>query len=362
MQIDGHHALTYIAARFAGFSQMQASTIAYSAQYVDDATNSGTIKFSNGAMYNRISSAHQMLDYRNFDELANHQVWAPFHFLPGNNGLPAGENPHGSFIHKLVCHPDSFVAKDMLKQAIADRDKPYGLHRLGISLHVYADTFAHQGFAGVTHKVNEVHHLKSNDSALDQGFFQKIKSFFVSESYPLGHGAALSFPDKPYLVWSYTNGLDQKVKRDNRDIFLEATDKMCRVMQCFRHGNLTEQDLGHAMAQAPGLPIEDAQVIKLLLDEIRDNNGEVRHQRWLEEIAHGKFSFGPERPVYIAKGQGSWKYQAIGQLEAIDQDDEEFVYSESFLTSDWKMFHDALQAYRFDVLHDILPRYGICAA
>jgi hypothetical protein len=32
------------------------------------------------------------------------------------------------------------------------------------------------------------------------------------------------------------------------------------------------------------------------------------------------------------------------------------------LKSDWKHFHDALQAHRQDVLHDVLPRYGICAA
>ena len=95
MQIDGHHTLTYIAGRLAGYSRKKASIIAYSAQYVDDATNSGVIYFKNGAMYSRISSAHKMLDYRNSDELANHQVWVPFHFLPGNGGSPAGKNPKG---------------------------------------------------------------------------------------------------------------------------------------------------------------------------------------------------------------------------------------------------------------------------
>jgi len=52
MQIDGHHTLTYIAARLAGYTHNPASIIAYSAQYVDDATNAGVIHFDNGAMYN----------------------------------------------------------------------------------------------------------------------------------------------------------------------------------------------------------------------------------------------------------------------------------------------------------------------
>ena len=35
---------------------------------------------------------------------------------------------------------------------------------------------------------------------------------------------------------------------------------------------------------------------------------------------------------------------------------------DSLITSNWKRFHDALQAHRFDLIHDILPRYGISAA
>lgn len=41
MQIDFHHATTYVLARLAGFEHPEANIIAYSAQYVDDATNSG---------------------------------------------------------------------------------------------------------------------------------------------------------------------------------------------------------------------------------------------------------------------------------------------------------------------------------
>lgn len=37
-------------------------------------------------------------------------------------------------------------------------------------------------------------------------------------------------------------------------------------------------------------------------------------------------------------------------------------YKTSFLTSDWKMFHDALLVHRLVVIRDILPRYGICCA
>jgi len=357
MQIDGHHTLTYIAARLAGYGSRQASTIAYSAQYVDDATNAGVIRFKNDAMYQRISSAHKMLDYRNSDELANHQVWIPFHFLPGNGGKPAGENPEGSFIRKLVCYPDSYVARDMLRACSRTLDKPYALHRIGITMHVYADTWAHQGFAGVNHVINQVTELQSNNSSLDRNFLNKIANYFLSESFPLGHGAALSHPDRPSLVWQYRNGLGEMVKRDNLKIFTDAVDKMCRAMQCFR-----QQDQTMALESAAGIPAVDAKKIAALLKSIKGDTGEDRHQRWIEEIAKGSFSFGPEQISYIAKGKNSWKHKSIGQLLAADSGREAFTFKPTFLSSDWKLFHDALQAHRLDVLHDVLPRYGICAA
>jgi hypothetical protein len=357
MQIDGHHTLTYIAARLAGFPHSKASIIAYSAQYVDDATNSGTLHFKNGAMYQRISSAHKMLDYRNTDELANHQVWIPFHFLPGNGGKPAGHNPDGSFIKKLICRPDSPLARDMLTACVKDHDKPYALHRLGVAMHVYADTWAHQNFAGVNHKINEVDDLKSNNKKLDGSFFKKIANFFLSQSFPLGHGAALSHPDRPSLVWSYTNGLDDPVERNNPKEFFEATDKMCRAIRCFRNKDLT-MDLD----SVEGLPSADVQKLLALLKSIEGDSGEIRHSQWLAAIEQGAFSFGPERLSYVPKGIGSWKFKAIGQKAAADTGRETFPFRKTFLKSNWKLFHDAIQAHRFDVIHDVLPRYGICAA
>lgn len=47
---------------------------------------------------------------------------------------------------------------------------------------------------------------------------------------------------------------------------------------------------------------------------------------------------------------------------AQDVDDEPFTSKDSFLTRDWKRFHDAQHAHRFDVIHEILPQYGISAA
>ncbi len=354
MQIDFHHAATYVIARLAGLSHPKASKVAYSAQYVDDATNAGVIRFDNGAMYKRISSAHKMLDYRNSKALKNRQVWIPYHFLPGNGGLPAGKVPRGGFHKRLICTPDSYVAQDMLRACIADRDKPYGLHRLGITMHVYADTWAHQGFAGVNHKVNEASHIRSRDTKAVTKLRDKLVNFFISESFPLGHGSVLSLPDRPYLSWSYRNGTGQSIKRNNPKNFLTAADKMCMAMQRWQ--------IGDPDAEVDGLPAADKKKIATLINSIKFEDGDKRHDAWMKKIKSGYFSFGSASPTYIPKGKGSWKHKSIGTKEWFDDPNETFVYKESFLRSDWKMFHDALQAHRFDVIHDVLPKYGICAA
>ncbi len=377
MQIDFHHGVTYAVARLAGFDDPDAQIIAYSAQYVDDATNAGIIQFNNGTEFNHISSAHKFLDYRNFRELAHHQVWMPFHFLPGNGGLPNDQSPVGSYIEKLICRPNSYVAQDMVATCINSKyvnntavnsrltgqRSPHSLYRLGITMHVFADTWAHQGFAGINHQVNEAKILVDAQGKVDQKSMERIKRYFnknfvnrlahlfISEVFPLGHGAVLSNPDRPYLKWGYTNGLNQHVMRDNPNDFLEAADQMCRWMQRYR--------IGDPEAHCPGLPQPDKQRIATLLQTITDRSSKARHKIWLQAIADGHFSFGQAQVTYQAKGKNSWKYQAIGTEATIDTGDEIFPFHKAFLDSHWKRFHTALREHRTYIVHQLLPKYGI---
>lgn len=349
MQIDFHHAVTYVLARLAGFPAEQAAIIANAAQYVDDATEDGTIEFDSGARYSRLSSAHRMLDYRNFESLAASRVWIPFHFLPGNMGLSAGEIPEGPFIQRLRTIPNSPVAQDMLRATLADRAAPHALHRLGIAMHVYADTWAHQGFVGVQHRVNAARDLTGENGGPDVDLIERLKNRFVNNALPLGHGTVLSHPDRPYLVWAYTNGFGERVTRNNPDDYLDAAENMCRAMQGFLAGDYD--------ANPPGLPDVDRIVLQRLLRDIRIESEEGRHRAWLDEIAKGTFSFGPERVEYSGSGPGSWKRAALGE-----PGDNGHAYRDEFLASHWKHFHDALQVHRYDVVHRILPTYGICIA
>jgi len=224
MQIDFHHGTTYVLARLAGFGQPEADIIAHAAQYVDDATSSGDIYFDNKALYQRISSAHKIVDLRNSKAAANHLVWLPFHFLPGNDGLAAGQDTGRDFIHKIVCRPDSPIARDMVRQCILERARPYGLHRLGVTMHVYADTWAHQGFAGVLHQINEVEDAEeTGDSGVFSPLDSLLRDILDDAIPPLGHGRANVFPDMPFLSWQYRDGMDNLIPRHNSDDFCAAS-------------------------------------------------------------------------------------------------------------------------------------------
>ncbi len=352
MQIDFHHAVTYVVARLAGFSPAEADIVVYSAQYVDDATDEGIIEFSSGALFHRISSAHKMLDYRNSEELGNHRVWLPFHFLPGNDGLPAGANPDGSFINKIICRPNSHVARDMVRDCIDQSHRPYALHRLGITMHVYADTWAHQGFAGVNHKINEASSLVSNDSDFDIRFTDKIVNFFIDKAFPLGHGTVLSYPDQPHLKWEYNNAYGRLIVRDNPADFIDAAGHMYHVMRAYREGvSLPDFD------RIGRIPDVDRDTMIRFLQNTTSKEGEKRHRVWLDAVGIGEFSFGAET-VHYDPDEKLWKTQALGGKKWTGQ----LPYSEDFLHSNWKLFHDALLAHRFAIIHEILPQYGICAA
>ncbi len=351
MQIDFHHAVTYVAARGAGFSHEEGAKIAYAAQYVDDAVSDGTICFANKAMYTRICSAHKTIDPENLDDCKNHLVWLPFHFLPGNGGTEEKGKIGNHFIEKIVCMPGdkSPVARDMLDATLAAKGRANDLHRLGITMHVYADTWAHQGFAGVLNDINEVDDAEETgrSGVFGNDLGDKLGSWLTEKIVPpLGHGRANILPDMPFLSWKYKNGNGTPITRDNNDIFGRAANAMCIFMQRYRSVPQT------------GLPGADANKIQSIFLENKKEDGEKRHQTWLNAIKNGVFSFGPADISYDDKGRNSWKAKALGTAFDLPVHD----YRDEFLDSDWKMFHDALQQHRLMVLHDILPKYGICAA
>ena len=354
MNIDFHYGIIYVVSRLAGLPQAKAEIVAHSCQYVDDATVHGVLQFAGGQSYERFASAHKMLDYKNELNSEDKVVWAPFHFLPGGEGETLDD--------KAVCRPNSVIAQEMVRRGLSKRTAENALHTLGITLHVYVDTWAHQGFAGIRSDKNLITYLNGDDHDA-KDWMERLKGFVVSaeqtsEAFSLdvlsrlGHGAALHFPDLPWATWEYKDATGQHIHRRNLPDFVAAADMACRVVQAFISGNMDYQT-------EPGLSIDQKNTLERLLDTNRSHDEIERLTVVCDSAAAGAIEgFAEPVPPYIAKGEGSWKYAATG-ITAADDGDIPPQWGEVFEDSDYRRFHDALKEHRFDVTQEILPRFGI---
>ena len=388
MQIDFHFGATYAIARLAGFTDQEAHTIAYSAQYVDDSTTSGFIRFDNGVRFYRQATAHPPLDIANINNDTGAQSWLPFHFLPGNDGLDTPAPLDDQYCHRLICRPDSFVAKAMMRDVIEAKPKTpdHSLYRLGIAAHVFVDTFAHRGFIGERTSLNDVGHIETSSGA-------ELPKMPVP---PVGHGQVDTYPDRPFLHWRYVNSAGENVERDNPSDFMIAANRLCQEFQRYR--------LGNPDAAVTGLGEAANEQLSALLWNITDEDGDARLKKWIQAFAQDHFGFGAVQPDYVGKGKGSWKHAALGDFylswletaqKSIDAvplekrsllqriganllhfgvehtealadhfnvESVTYPFSVVFLTSDYKRFHDAAEEQRFAVFKKILPRFGIYEA
>ncbi len=129
-----------------------------------------------------------------------------------------------------------------------------------------------------------------------------VEGTFVNTVFPLGHGGVLSYPDRPYLVWSYTDGFGEPVKRDNPDIFRKASRAAFQNFVRYRR----YPEIGDKVFdQQFDLPVEFSAVDDAFITTT-DEDGDLRFPKWVGYIADGRFGFA-DHVSYIAKGRGSWK-------------------------------------------------------
>ncbi|RUL77506.1 DUF6765 family protein [Dyella choica] len=355
MNNDFHYGVIYILARLAQYDRESATTIAHACQYVDDSTVTGVLDFAGGESFDRFASAHAMYDYLNWVSDSAKRVWAPFHFLPACEGQ--------TFDEKCVCRPNSRTAREMVKETIRQNHAENGLHRLGVTLHVYVDTWAHQKFSGTISANNIVNELRSEHHEPTDLLGQLRKWVGVVEDATenavaglitrLGHGAALHLPDLPWAKWRYVNGHEQAIQRDNLPDFMTAADMAFRAIKGFQSGQEDFENLA-------GLTADAKTSLENLLRDSRSEDSDERLRHLMEEVAKGSIhGLREEVPEYVAKGEGSWKFEATGIDSAETDGLTKPVWQPKFEHSDYRKFHDAVKQHRAYVMGTLLPSHGV---
>lgn len=229
MQLDMHYYGTYAVARSAGIKAGTAREIALAAQYVDDSSEISA-EIADGAYIHVDATAHHPSELQpNTNRYDQRKVWVPFHFLPGNQGNDLHE--------RLVCKKDSAIAREMVDNALTHSNEIYGSLLMGITAHVYADTFSHYGFSGISSPMNYVEAETIKPIVKTEEILQyvtgKLNSFIEQRAADaanllgLGHGGVATCPDRPYLTWSFTYSDGRSSgERRNHETFLEACEML----------------------------------------------------------------------------------------------------------------------------------------
>ncbi|EGQ7641750.1 TPA: DUF6765 family protein [Vibrio cholerae] len=348
MQIDMHYYGTYCVARAAGIKRESARIIATAAQFVDDNAQQNGIDLADASACRVEATAHHASDVSNIDPDDQRQVWVPFHFLPGNEGT--------SFTERLVCRKDSVIAQQMCQNHLEQTSKPYFLELIGIMAHVYADTFAHYGFSGVSSRYNRVVNDSFEFSDLNEQmeayivgkkdsffarfnpFFRNIKSHLAEElSGALGHGGVVTFPDRPYLKWrfEYDSGHDSGW-RDNPATFLEYCQKL--------HGMLSELPEEYTEPEQR----QDWTVLKDKIAEILafQATGDDRIKKWKRETQYGELlNIAEDIPEYNDWNDGFESLSHGSSADAMGHP----IYR----------YYQAASYHRWYILRELLPQHGL---
>ncbi len=217
MDKNYHYYVTYSAARSAGYKADEALRIARAAQYVDECKD--TVQGFGFIFLNNLADWFKE-KFQNDRKLEAEAVaiWSVYHFLPGDKGVNEEEmNPQlledadsDDYLKAhLICQPESRLSGLMVeeaKSAAASGDEK-ALLRVGITMHVLADTFAHQSFAGVpSGKINRVDWITHGDLNREvnlEKVYLRIPDMSERSFGFMGHGQAGTWPDEPGETLSY---------------------------------------------------------------------------------------------------------------------------------------------------------------
>ena len=249
MNKDFHYYATYCAAIIAGFSHRESIRICSSALFVDMCTRTYLAKIGGPRMAATTQLTLEMADART-DILGLQditRIWSSFHVLPRD--LYAKKKKRSRIYmdkYRLICGPNGDLVVDTVKLA-ANK----GFEAAGVAMHVLADTWAHQHFAGtpslvinntddyffeLIQKDGRVYkkpivfgHNPSAAEDVNKGIYTNtVYQGSENSVMNLGHGRAGHLPDYSFIRYKYLPAWNDYIEmvKDNQSDYLHAFAQM----------------------------------------------------------------------------------------------------------------------------------------
>ena len=256
MQEDFHYYATYCAAFLAGYTHEESQQICYSAQLVDLCSRTFLRKIGGPAAAATTQLQLELMDARTdpagLQDIT--RIWASFHFLPRDlyAEAPGGKRYRNKY--RLICGPNGELTTDTVELA-----KGRGLPAAGLAMHVVADTWAHQYFAGTPslvinntdyyfyeilgrgenstdRKIDFRHSVSAPDDIENSKYTNSVYQSSENHIMNLGHGRAGHLPDYSFIRYRYLPawGRYEEVVKDNPSDYLHAFCQMVAALRYLR--------------------------------------------------------------------------------------------------------------------------------
>lgn len=263
MQKDFHYDIIFALATEAGYRPGDANIIAYASQYVDDNTDREyTVSDAHGEFFvsfpERLGTSgdlyfpiiSQAADITAFNLGIQRHVFAPFHFLPGDNNveIKGRKNP-------LCTTRGCKNATMLLNAAVKSKD----LYAIGVALHAYADTWAHERFSAFHEDWNRV----------NKGIFKGLPP-------NIGHAEVYHKPDEISETWVDERFGKQKI--DNRERALLAAEQ---IFDFLNKGKADWKDLQAIFEKS--MAADNFSARTRLIRDVYPQIEEYDQDRWINE-------------------------------------------------------------------------------
>jgi hypothetical protein len=325
-------------------------------------------------LFDPVRTGHRGLDkLSGLSWSAQKRVFIPFHFIPHRPFRPKAEESF-SFITRPASQPgeenESFaelILNDAAREPLKNRKRR--LCRIGIALHTYADTWAHQFFSG-RHSAaeNDVENINLYDRRKESYQRPAIENIILDMLPRIGHAEAGFFPDLAFQKWRYHSRHSPiAIERDNTSEFLEAARMMYDRLAAMKKQKPSEPipwqtlepDIRDLLSVGPGSAVTTLD--QLTAESYRRyhmSELDARCKRWQDKFDHlfrpypsdDVYSFDRRRWRQLAlKGDTDWDDWAREQWGEIMP----MELRPRFWDSLWVHFHRAALRQRHLVLENM---------